>query len=59
MVVQRKLLARGADHRSDVALPPPWLNRSLHAVTALERGMMAAGLPFPAGGSVLATATRP
>ena len=59
MVVQRKLLARGPDHQSDVAPPPPWLNGSLHAVTALERGLMAAGLPFPAGGSVLATATRP
>lgn len=59
MVVQRKLLARGADHRSDVALPAPWLNRGLHAVTALERRASAAGLTFPAGGSVLATATRP
>ena len=59
MVVQRKLLARGEGHRSDVAPPSPWLNRSLHAVTALERGMMAAGVPFPAGGSVLATAIRP
>ena len=59
MVVQRKLLARGEGHRSDVAPPSSWLNRSLHAVTALERGMMAAGVPFPTGGSVLATATRP
>jgi SAM-dependent methyltransferase len=59
MVAQRKLLARGADDRSDVAPPPPWLNRGLLAVTALERRMMAAGLPFPAGGSVLAIATRP
>jgi SAM-dependent methyltransferase len=59
MVAQRKLVARGEGHRSDVAQPPPWLNRGLHAVTALERGLAAAGLPFPAGGSVLATATRP
>jgi SAM-dependent methyltransferase len=59
MVVQRKVLARNAGHRSDVALPPPWLNQGLHAVTSLERGLSAAGLPFPAGGSVLATATRP
>ena len=59
MVAQRKVLARGPDSRSDVAPPPPWLNRGLHAVTALERGLAAAGLPFPAGGSVLATATRP
>ena len=59
MVVQRKVLARGAESRSDVAPPPPWLNRSLAAVTAVERGLMAAGLPFPLGGSVLATAVRP
>jgi SAM-dependent methyltransferase len=59
MVAQRKVLARGPGHRSDVAPPPPWLNGGLHAVTALERGLAAAGLPFPAGGSVLATATRP
>ena len=38
---------------------PPWLDRSLHAVTRLERSLLAAGLPFPAGGSVLATAYRP
>jgi SAM-dependent methyltransferase len=59
MVLQRKVLARGDDHRSDVSPPPPWLNRGLHAATALERGLAAAGLRFPAGGSVLATATRP
>ncbi|MBD0270900.1 MAG: class I SAM-dependent methyltransferase [Acetobacteraceae bacterium] len=59
MVLQRKVLARGADKASDVALPPPWLNRSLHAATGLERRAAAAGLRFPAGGSVLATAIRP
>jgi SAM-dependent methyltransferase len=59
MVVQRKLLARAPDNRSDVAPFPPWLNRSLWAMTALERRLMAGGLPFPAGGSVLATAMRP
>ncbi len=59
MVAQRKILARRADHGSDVAPFPPWLNRSLHAVTVLERRLMTAGLPFPAGGSVLATALRP
>ena len=58
MVVQRKLLARAPHHGSDVAPFPPWLNRSLHAVTVVERRLMAAGLPFPAGGSVFATATR-
>lgn len=59
MVVQRKVLARGAEHQSDVAVPPPWLNRGLHAATALERRLSAAGLAFPVGGSVLATAIRP
>lgn len=59
MVVQRKLLARGEDHGSDVALPPAWLNRSLLGVTEMERRAAALGLRFPAGGSVLATATRP
>ncbi len=58
MVVQRKVLARGTDHRSDVAVPPAWLNRSFHAATALERRLAAAGLVYPAGGSVLAIATR-
>jgi SAM-dependent methyltransferase len=59
MVVQRKVLARGAGGRSDVAVPPAWLNGGLHAVTALERKAAAAGLPYPVGGSVLATAVRP
>ena len=47
MVAQRKLVARAPDHGSDVALFPPWLNRTLHAVTLLERRLMAAGSPFP------------
>lgn len=59
MVAQRKLVARSADHPSDVALPPPWLNWSLSAVTAMERKLMDVGLSYPAGGSVLATAIRP
>jgi len=58
MVVQRKVLARGTDHRSDVVVPHAWLNRSFHAATALERRLAAAGLAYPAGGSVLAIATR-
>ena len=58
MAVQRKLLARAPDHRSDVATFPPWLDRSLHAATALERRLGALGLRFPAGGSVLALAAR-
>jgi len=55
MVVQRKLLARGADAASDVAAFSPWLDATLHAITAVERRLP---VPLPAGGSVLATATR-
>lgn len=61
MVVQRKLLAPAApESRSDVAAFSPWADRTLHAVTALERSFaraLGAGLPF--GGSLLATARRP
>jgi SAM-dependent methyltransferase len=56
MAAQRKLLAARADAPSDVAPFPPWLDASLHAVTALERALP---LRLPAGGSVLATAMRP
>ena len=59
IAAQRKVLARAPGSRSDVAAFPPWLDRSLHAVTVLERRLMAAGLAFPAGGSLLATAIRP
>ena len=55
MVIQRKLLATGAA-ASDVAPFPPWLDRSLHALTEFERRLH---LPLPAGGSVLAIAERP
>ncbi len=58
MVAQRKLLARAPHHGSDVAPFPPWLDRSLHAATVLERQLMRLGIPFPAGGSILATAIR-
>ncbi|MBL6076522.1 class I SAM-dependent methyltransferase [Belnapia sp. T18] len=58
MAAQRKLLASAPHHGSDVAPFPPWLDRSLHAVTVLERRLMRLGLPFPAGGSILATAIR-
>jgi len=59
MVLHRKVVARSPDRRSDVALLPPWLDSGLHAVTRLERCLLANGVPFPAGGSVLATAFRP
>ncbi len=55
MIVQRKILARSSS-RSDVAAFPPWLDRMLHAMTALERRLP---FPLPAGGSVLAIAERP
>ncbi len=55
MVVQRKLLARGDDDASDVAVFPPWLDAIFHGITRIERH-----LPFALpGGSVLAIATRP
>jgi ubiquinone/menaquinone biosynthesis C-methylase UbiE len=56
MVLQRKVLARGRDHASDVGDFPPWLDRLLHGVSEVERR---AQLSLPAGGSVLLTATRP
>jgi SAM-dependent methyltransferase len=59
MVLQRKVLASAPDKGSDVAPFSPWLDRSLHRVTALERRLAAAGLAFPAGGSLLAIAARP
>lgn len=55
MIVQRKILARSSD-RSDVAAFPPWLDRTLHGMTELERRLR---LRLPAGGSVLAIAERP
>jgi SAM-dependent methyltransferase len=55
MIARRKLLARSSD-RSDVAAIPPWLDRTFHGITELERRLR---LPLPAGGSVLAVAERP
>ncbi|MCK8785903.1 class I SAM-dependent methyltransferase [Roseomonas sp. NAR14] len=59
MILQRKVLRGRHDDASDVAPFPPRLDRMLHAVTALERRLMMHGIAFPAGGSVLAVATRP
>lgn len=59
MVLQRKVLAARTDAPSDVAPFPPWLDRTLHGVTALERRLSRLGVRYPAGGSVLAVATRP
>lgn len=55
MVLQRKLLASADDAASDVAAFPPWLDAMLFAVTELERAL---SCPWPAGGSILATAVR-
>lgn len=59
MVLQRKVLKRDEGAASDVAPFPPWLDASLYSVCRLEAALLGAGLRFPAGGSVLATATRP
>lgn len=59
MVLQRKVLKRDEGDSSDVAPFPPWLDASLYSVCRLEAALLSAGLRFPAGGSVLATATRP
>ncbi len=58
MVVQRKVLARKPQDRSDVGTFPPWLDRSFGAMTMLEQRLMRRGLRFPAGGSLLAIAER-
>ena len=59
MVLQRKVLARGHSHASDVGDFPAWLDAMLHAVTTFELSLSRLGLRYPAGGSVLAVATRP
>ncbi len=55
MIAQRKILARG-EAASDVAPFSPWLNATLHGISSFERHLPIA---LPAGGSVLAIATRP
>ncbi|HYF08073.1 MAG TPA: class I SAM-dependent methyltransferase [Acetobacteraceae bacterium] len=59
MVLQRKVIARRRDHASDVGDFPAWLDAVLHGVTSLELSLAQLGLRYPAGGSVLAVATRP
>lgn len=58
MLLQRRLLRRDAGAASDVKPFPPVLDASLGAVCALEAGLLRAGLRFPAGGSILATARK-
>ncbi len=59
MILQRKIRSAAPEDRSDVAAFPPWQNATLLGVTELERHCARLGFPFPAGGSVLAVATRP
>ena len=59
MILQRKVMKSDDQAKSDVAPFPPWLDAMLYAVTGLERFMARIGLRYPAGGSVLITATRP
>ncbi|NGM23474.1 class I SAM-dependent methyltransferase [Roseomonas stagni] len=59
MTLQRKVLHRKPDAPSDVTHFPPWIDRTLHAVAETERRIGLAGIPMPAGGSVLVIATRP
>ncbi|MEO3470533.1 class I SAM-dependent methyltransferase [Roseomonas sp. CAU 1739] len=59
MILQRKVLRSDEAASSDVAPFPPWLDATLHAATAFERGLARFGLRYPAGGSILLVATRP
>jgi SAM-dependent methyltransferase len=59
MVLRRKLAPAQARPASDVALLPAPIDRLFSLCLALERKIMAAGVPLPFGGSILATAVRP
>jgi hypothetical protein len=60
MVLRRKLGWRGEGKpSSDVVLMPAPVERLFTAIVALEASLLGAGLRFPFGGSVLATAVRP
>ena len=56
MVVTRKLLPGSG---SDVQLHSGIVEAACRAATAIERGLMRAGIRFPFGGSVLAVAAKP
>lgn len=58
MILQRKIMASAPEGRSDVAAFPPWQDRMLFGVTEVERQLTRLRLSVPAGGSVLAVATR-
>jgi len=60
MVLKRKLgWRREGNPASDVVLMPAPVERLFSAIVALEASLLGAGLRFPFGGSVLATAVRP
>jgi len=59
MALKRKLGWRGEGKpSSDVVLMPAPVERIFSAIVALEASLLGAGLRFPFGGSVLATAVR-
>lgn len=59
MALQRKVLQRRPDAPSDVTSFSPLVDRTLHAVSEIERRLGAGGVRMPGGGSVLVLATRP
>jgi SAM-dependent methyltransferase len=60
MVLRRKVGWRGEGKpASDVVLMPAPVERFFSAIVALEAALLANGLRFPFGGSVIATAVRP
>jgi SAM-dependent methyltransferase len=58
MILQRKVMASTPEGRSDVVPFPPWQDRILFGVTEAERQLTRLRIRSPAGGSVLAIATR-
>ena len=58
VMVARRLRPGAASAASDVAMPGPWTDRLLDAALRLERGCLRRGMRFPAGGSVLAVASK-
>jgi hypothetical protein len=58
MVLQRKIMASAPEADSDVAAFPPWQDRMLFGITEFERQLARLRVSVPAGGSVLAIATR-
>ncbi len=57
MVAARKLLPGGSG--SDVRVPPKIVDMACRGATAIERGLMRAGIRLPFGGSILAVAAKP